>query len=464
MSANVQSTIEAFRSIFGDRVITSAAASYEASTNQPCSAGAYVKVESAQEVADVLAIIKQTGTKFAVRSTGHNFNPGFSSCDETGIVIDLSLLQSREISADRSIAHIGAGNRWGVVYEWLEENGLSVIGGRDPSVGMGFLIGGGMGAVPNRHGLGADGIKNLQVVLSDGRIVNANHEENAELLQALKGGGTNFGIVTQIDLFTHPLIKLQYNITLYNPDNYVEINKATVKIQQEMEKDPKIGMFTNYNSAFVAVGLIYADTSEKKSEAFKAFDLISTSAAKIGMACDTPNGTLFSLAKVMSHPGIDLKRYVGTLTTKFSEELYAVAYNAWREALKTLPEGVMLHYTIQPLGPDCVTAGEAKGGNIMGLEKVSQVWWVFTVEWPQEGSDEAAQKAVDSCIDALTASAKSQGLLLNYLCASFANLNQDVIHSYGAENVKKMREVSHKYDPEQLFQKLQNNGFLLRDA
>lgn len=148
MSANVQSTIEALKSTFGDRVVTSAAASYEASTKQPwsqscwSSAGAYVKVESAQEVADALAIIKQTGTKFAVRSTGHNFNPGFSSCDETGIVIDLGLLQSREISADRSTAHIGTGNRWGVVYEWLEDNGLSVIGGRDSSVGMGFLIGG----------------------------------------------------------------------------------------------------------------------------------------------------------------------------------------------------------------------------------------------------------------------------------------------------------------------------------
>lgn len=103
------------------------------------------------------------------------------------------------------------------------------------------------------------------------------------------------------------MIKLQYNITLYNPDNYVEINKATVQVQQEMEKDPKIGMFTNFNSAFVAVGLIYADTPEKKPEAFKAFDLLSVSAAKIGMACDTTDGTLFSLAKVMSHPGDNLK-------------------------------------------------------------------------------------------------------------------------------------------------------------
>lgn len=120
------------------------------------------------------------------------------------------------------------------------------------------------------------------------------------------------GIVTKIDLFTHSLIKLQYNITLYNPDNYVEINKATVKVQQEMEKDPKIGMFTNYNSAFVAVGLIYADTPEKKPEAFEAFDLLSASAAKIGMACDTTNGTLLSLAKAMSHPGINLK--YGNLT------------------------------------------------------------------------------------------------------------------------------------------------------
>lgn len=97
---------------------------------------------TAQEVAEALAIIKKTGSKFAIRTGGHTPNPGFSSVDETGVVIDLRRLNSISLD-ENNLLRAGAGSTWGQVYPFLEGKQLSATGGRDPAVGVaGFLLGG----------------------------------------------------------------------------------------------------------------------------------------------------------------------------------------------------------------------------------------------------------------------------------------------------------------------------------
>lgn len=91
------------------------------------------------------------------------------------------------------------------------------------------------------------------------------------------------------------------------------------------------------------------------------------------------------------------------------------------------------------------------------------IGWVFTCEWPKDGDDVAAQSAVDTMSEKVQNLAKARGLLLDFRCMSFATASQKVLGSYGAENVKRMQEVAAKYDPEGVFQKLQNGGFLLRE-
>jgi len=104
-------------------------------------AGGYVQLSNAQEVAQALAIIRETGCKFAIRTSGRNPNVGFSSVDQTGIVLDLRRLNSMTLSD--TVGQAGAGSNWGEVYKYLEENRLSATGGREQSVGLaGFLLGG----------------------------------------------------------------------------------------------------------------------------------------------------------------------------------------------------------------------------------------------------------------------------------------------------------------------------------
>ncbi|KJZ70865.1 hypothetical protein HIM_09730 [Hirsutella minnesotensis 3608] len=419
---------------------------YEAALARPWSqlcwtpAAGYVSIKNVQELADALAII--------------------NSADKAGIVLDIGQLHSKELRPDGT-ARVGSGNTWGEVYAWLEEQNRSAIGGRDPQVGLGgFLLGGGMGALPNLHGLGADGVKNFEVLLADGPLVNANGAENTDLYRALKGGGSNFGIVTRFDLETHPLIKVQYTINLYKPDDYIRIIEATIKVQEAMEQDAKIGLFTHFNQGFVAVGMIYADTPVDRPPAFESFDKLDSFMMAVA---PTTNGTLLSLAQAMSHEQAPMKRTIRTMTTKVSQELYVGVYKAWMDICKWLPAGCVLHFTIQPMGHAGVRAGKVLGENIMGLESTPQC--LFTCEWPGEGGDdESAQKAVDAIAERVQRLAKERELLLPYLCMTFATASQKVLGSYGDDNLKRMRHVAAKYDPEGVFQELQHNGFLLRNS
>ncbi|KAF4462413.1 Bifunctional solanapyrone synthase [Fusarium albosuccineum] len=451
MPSTSATAVDLFSATFPGKVTTpDSATEYEAENARPWSqkccvpAAAYVHPDTASEVAEALKIVKGTGCKFAIRTSGHNPNLGFSSIDQTGVVLDLRRLNSKEL-VQENIARLGAGNTWGEVYEWLEKQELSVIGGRDPTVGLaGFLLGGGMGAFPNLHGLGTDNIKGFEVVLADGTIVNANLGSNADLYKALKGGATNF---------------VQYTISLYNPEDYIGIIDATVQVQKSMETDPKIGLFTNFNAGFVAVILLYADQPTEPIEAFRPFYNLNSI---LTVALPTTNGTLLSLAQAMGHDQGPKNRTIGTVTTKVSQDLYADVYKAWLEISQTLPEGAVLHHTIQPIGTACIRAAKNNGGNIMGLEEIPQCWWVFTCEWIKGAcEDSVAEKAVETIVQKAETSAKEKGLLLDFLAMNFAGAFQKTLRGYGEESVKEMLETAAKYDADRVFQDLQNNGFLL---
>lgn len=80
-----------------------------------------------------------------------------------------------------------------------------VAGGRERDVAVaGFLLGGGTSLYTCRTGFGCDQVINFEVVLADGRIVQANRGEHCDLFRVLKGGGNNFGIVSRFDMQAFP--------------------------------------------------------------------------------------------------------------------------------------------------------------------------------------------------------------------------------------------------------------------
>lgn len=94
------------------------------------------------DVAITLRIIAETQSKFSVRGGGHTPSPGFSSVDNSGILIDLQNLKTLSLGSDGAL-QVGPGNNWKTVYDYVEGRGRAVKGARVQDVGVpGFLLGG----------------------------------------------------------------------------------------------------------------------------------------------------------------------------------------------------------------------------------------------------------------------------------------------------------------------------------
>ncbi|GAW14087.1 hypothetical protein ANO14919_034790 [Xylariales sp. No.14919] len=461
--ASTMAACELLRAIFPGRIDFPADSNYRAVMEHPWSsnswlpAACFVRPADTHGVAEVLKVVKKTGATFAVRGGGHNFNPGFSSVKGYGIVLDLRDLNTLHLDGER-ILQVGAGNTWGAVFSFLDESGLSAIGSRQNDLGVsGFLLGGGMPAFPSLHGLGADNVKNYEVVLSDATIVNANAHENADLYHSLKGGGSNFGIVTRFDIATYP-IETQSTIAIYRLAGHEEVLRTTVEVQETMENDPRIGIFTTVNSGLIAVGLFYA-AKIGRPRVFEAFLNLKS---LIRVVVPTRTGTVKTLVDGIGPLAPPTRRMVSTVSTKVSYDFYIAVHQFWLDTANKYPEIGSLSYNIQPVSSTTVQIGRDKGGNVLGLEKVAQTWWSLVAEWSDSVNDERASQGLDVLQQGIVRLAKEHGQSLDFLSMNSAKSPQNVLESYGQENTAKLRRTAEKYDPQGFFQTRQNDGFLLR--
>ena len=156
------------------------------------------------DVAAAVGFARESGLEIAVRSGGHSI-PGLSVCDG-GIVIDLGGLKGIDVDATAKTVRAGGGVLWGELDAATQAHGLHTPGGRVTTTGIGgFTTGGGYGWTSSKHGLTCDNLVSAKVVLASGHVVTASEHENEDLFWAIRGGGGNFGIVTEFELRLHEL-------------------------------------------------------------------------------------------------------------------------------------------------------------------------------------------------------------------------------------------------------------------
>jgi FAD/FMN-containing dehydrogenase len=157
------------------------------------------------DVRDAIRYTVAHSTPVRARSGGHSY-AGYSTLSN-GVVLDLRKLNSVHFDSTAGTATVGAGAQLIDMYSALASHGVTVPGGTCPSVGIaGVTLGGGFGLASRQLGLTIDSLLAVKIATADGQLRTVNHQTDADLLWALKGGGGgNFGVVTEFTFRAHPI-------------------------------------------------------------------------------------------------------------------------------------------------------------------------------------------------------------------------------------------------------------------
>ena len=157
--------------------------------------------------ADVIASVhfaRDNGLLLSVKGGGHNV--AGNAVADGGLVIDLSRMRGVHVDPRRKTARAQGGATWGDLDRETQVFGLATPGGVVSTTGIaGLTLHGGFGHLRRPHGLSIDNLLSVDIVTADGRLLTASAGENPDLFWAVRGAGSNFGVVTSFEFRLHPV-------------------------------------------------------------------------------------------------------------------------------------------------------------------------------------------------------------------------------------------------------------------
>ncbi|KAJ5722135.1 hypothetical protein N7488_000170 [Penicillium malachiteum] len=442
--------------------------------------------KSALDVSFAVLALQVAQCEFAVKSGGHAAFEGASNI-QSGMTIDLTNLNEITVQSDRTQTAVGAGNIWYDVYTTLQPMGLTVIGGRVSAIGVGGLtLGGGISFFSGRYGWACDNVNNYEIVLADGSIQDVNFSSPySDLYWALRGGGNNFGIVTRFDLMTFPQGDLWAGSEtfLYTAETASAIKEAFYWLGVNAPSDPYAQVILAYAYAqSEGVYIIASDLQYGKPVAdppiLQNFTAVEGAVASTLRIVDQSNLTIeFNntnpggyryvsnpRTRTISFTKSECRQTYWTLTVGNDATLMADMVAIYMDEIEPLKNfsGIVPSLVFQPITTDMISHFSKNGGNALGLDGQGPLNLVqIDISWSDIADDDRIMTAAQNILDGCQAAASAAGLLNRYVYQNYASAGQDVFSGYGQKNLARLKAVSGKYDPAQVFQKLQPGYFKL---
>ncbi|MFC5585321.1 FAD-binding oxidoreductase [Nitratireductor kimnyeongensis] len=405
-----------------------------------------IRVADARDVALTLLFAQKEGVEIAVRSGGHS-TCGHGSCPG-GIVIDLRDLNALEFAQDQSWAWAGAGLTAGEVTAEVEQRKLIIGFGDAATVGIGGLtLGGGIGYMVRKHGLTIDSVLAFEVVTAAGEVLIADADNHPDLFWALRGGGGNFGVVTRFKYRLNPLPAftggpLILPVTPETLTGFVAAAEAAPDelstIAMVMPAPPMPFLPPEIVGKTVLMGMMaFAGPTDQAEKALAPFRALAKPIADlVGPA---PYSSMYMPDDPMLHQSVSIRTtFMDKVTTAQAENMLELIEDS--EAPLRMIQVRVMGGAAARIAPEATAFAHRQ-------RKIMTVF--LAIDSPETLARN--EEWVSRCLKELGDNAL--GAYVNFLADEGA---QRIRHAYPEATWNRLRQIKHRYDPDNIFRLNQN--------
>ena len=414
--------------------------------------GLVVRCLGASDVINAVKLARDEKLLVAVRGGGHNI-AGNAVCDG-GLLIDLSLMKSVHVDPASATARVQPGATLADFDKEAQAFGLATPLGINSTTGVaGLTLGGGFGWTTRKFGLTVDNLISADVVTADAKLVRASAKEHDDLFWALRGGGGNFGVVTSFEFKLHQLgPEVLSGLVVHPFEKAAELLPEFRRIANEapdeltiwvvMRKAPPLPFLpTEWHGKEVLIfAACYSGDIKEGEKAVKPLRALGKPIADV----------------ISPHPFTGWEAAFDPLLTPGARnywkshdftELSDPAIKAILEAVRSLPS------------PECEVFIAHVGGAMARVPANATAWpnrnahFIMNAHtrWREQAQDKACIAWARQLFDA-TAPYASGSVYINFMPD---DENDRVEKAYGP-NYRRLTEIKHRYDPNNLFRVNQN--------
>ena len=409
---------------------------------------AIVRVADDEDVAEAIRAARANDLPLAIRGGGHSA-PGFGCCDD-GIVIDCRDLKAVSIDSEQRTIACGSGLNWLEFDAATQAHGLAVTGGRVSGTGVsGLTIGSGSGWLERAMGLTSDSLIGLRMVTAEGEVVDS--DDDADLLWAMRGGGGNFGVITEFRFQLHPLGPVVLGgKRMYAIEHGREVLTAFRDVMMSAPKELCGGLAfitappapfvpdEHKGKVVVATIVLWAGDPADAEEGVKALDALGTPI--VDHIRPTPYVDIQQIMDPGAPPG---KRdyFKGGFMTELSD----AAIDDIVGLAETMTEP-LTQVICAPLGSHTTYAAVGEDHSAIGHRDENWSFQVLSL-W-SHAQDDAQQKAWTIAAAEVMSSYSDMVSYPNFLSAEDM---AEVETAYAPSVLKRLRMVKDRYDPHNTF-------------
>ncbi|KAJ6091322.1 hypothetical protein N7467_003291 [Penicillium canescens] len=415
-----------------------------------------VEPSDANDVARVLDILVHHWCNFAVKGGGHSRHRDDSN-SVAGVTIDLDRMNNVEVSTDGTKARVGGGATTAKVYRDLDSHGLSFVGGRVGTVGVGgFTLGGGTSPFSNKYGLSLDNVFEYEVVLANGTITTVSDDDHPDLYFALRGGGNNFGIVTAFTVRTFPQGPVFTAATSYHNNQSEQVLDQVYDLWTGDDLSSDVEMAYDFYYAYSPQNDDFTLMGNQRYAKPIMNPPVFSNINEITPLTRSPRiATMGNMTGSPEPMGVT-RNLFATLSVRPSRPFLTQALKIFSEEVKKIKsvKGLTPNFICYPIQKNAIKAMKQRGGNALGIDTDGPLFLILiSTAWTDASGDAAVNSMTENTVQRVKSAAEKLGVANRYRYINYASAAQtdEVFPGYGGENMQRLKQIQMAVDPKGVF-------------